>query len=347
MKRCILVIIIMFTLALPVSAMEFDAPVVPDDGAQYMPQEITSFGKDLWFIIKSVVLNIKPEIARAAALCLNLIGIVLLSAMLAGITERTKALTEFVAIVAIAILLLQTTDALINLGAQTVKRISEYGKLLMPVMTAAMAAQGGVTSSAALYTGTSIFSTVLTNVIGELLVPLLYVYLCLCIASNAIAEDILKKLRNLVKWVLTWSLKLILYVFTGYISISGVVSGSADASMIKATKLTLSGSIPVVGSIISDASETILVSAGMMKNAAGVYGVLAIIALWIGPFIKVVIQYLLLKMTAAVCSVFGTKRVVSLIQDISSAMGFVLAMISTISLLLTIAVVCFMKGVSG
>ena len=68
MKRCILVNIIMFTLALPVSAMEFDAPVVPDDGAQYMPQEITSFGKDLWFIIKSVVLNIKPEIARAAAL---------------------------------------------------------------------------------------------------------------------------------------------------------------------------------------------------------------------------------------------------------------------------------------
>ena len=141
-------------------------------------------------------------------------------------------------------------------------------------------------------------------------------------------------------------LKIILYVFTGYIGITGVVSGSADASMIKATKLTISGSVPVVGSILSDASETILISAGIMKNAAGVYGVLAIAALWIGPFLKIVMQYLLLKTTAAVCGVFGTKRTVSLIQDFSSAMGFVLAMISTISLLLTIAVVCFMKGVA-
>ena len=204
MKKFILSIILVIVLTLPVSAMEFEAPAVPDAGSAYMPQQTESFGKDLWYIIKSAIYDIRPEIAQAAGLCLSVIGIVLLASLLSGISKRTQQMTEFTAIICISVLLLQTTDALINLGAETVTQIGEYGKLLMPVMTAAMAAQGGVTSSAALYTGTSIFSTVLTSLIARLLVPLLYVFLCLCIASNAIAENILTKLRDFIKWCITW-----------------------------------------------------------------------------------------------------------------------------------------------
>lgn len=346
MKKLLLTIILLILLTQPVFAMEFEAPTVPEAGREYMPEQTESFGKDLWYIIQNALSAIRPEIFEAAKVCIGIVCIVLLSSLIAGFSERTKKMTEFTAVTGISVVLLRTTNTLINLGAQTVTQIGEYSKLLMPVMTAALAAQGGVTSSAAMYTGTSVFCAVLTNMIAKLLIPALYIFLCMCIACNAITEDILVKLRDFTKWVLTWSLKIILYVFTGYISITGVVSGSADASLIKATKLTISGSVPVVGSILSDASESILVSAGLMKNAAGVYGVLAIIALWIGPFLKIGIQYLLIKITAAICGIFGTKHTVALLNDFATAMGFILAMISTISLLLTIALVCFMKGVA-
>ena len=346
MKKIILAIVLIILLAQPVRAMAFNAPSVPDSGSAYMPQESESFGKDLWYIVKNAIYAIKPEIAEAAGVCIGIAAIVLLASMLSGISGKAKQLAEFASIISISVILLQATDVLIDLGTQTVMQISEYGKMLLPVMTAAMAAQGSVSSSASLYTGTTIFSTILTGFITHILVPMLYIFLCLCIASNAITDGILGKLRNFIKWCITWGLKIILYVFTGYMSITGVVSGSADASMIKATKLTISGSVPVVGSILSDASETILVSAGIMKNTAGVYGVLAIVSILIVPFFKIGVQYLLLKMTTAVCGVFGTKRTVSLIQDFTTTMGFVLAMVSTISLLLTIAVVCFMKGVA-
>jgi stage III sporulation protein AE len=128
--------------------------------------------------------------------------------------------------------------------------------------------------------------------------------------------------------------------------ITGVIGGTADAAAIKATKLAISGSVPVIGNILSDASETILVSASVVKSAAGVYGVLAIAAIWIGPFLEVGIQYLLLKLTAGICGLFGAKRIVTLVQEFSTAMGFVVAMICTISVLLLIGVVCYMKGAS-
>jgi stage III sporulation protein AE len=149
-----------------------------------------------------------------------------------------------------------------------------------------------------------------------------------------------------VKWLMTWCLKIILYVFTGYMGITGVVSGATDAAAMKATKLTISGMVPVVGGILSDASEAILVGAGVMKNAAGIYGLLAVISICIQPFLQIGVQYLLLKLTGAVCGVLGCKEISKLIQDFSTAMGLLLAMTGSVCLLLLISIVCFMKGVS-
>lgn len=346
MKKWIIVVILIITLAVPVNAAEFTAPEVPDSGAAYMPENAESFGEGLWFVLKTALFAISPEIKRASGVCICIIGISLLISIISNLSSISKRTSELTSAVGIGLLLLQPTRALINLGASAVTEISEYGKMLIPVMTSIMAAQGGVTASTALYTGTMVFSNLLTNLLANVIIPMIYVFLCLCIANSALGENLLKKLRDLVKWAMTWSLKIILYVFTGYISITGVVSGSADSSMVKATKLAISGSVPVVGGILSDASEAILVSATVMKNAAGTYGVLAIAAIFISPFLKIGIQCLLLKLTAAICGVFAPKRVSDLIQDFSVAMGYILACISTISLLLLIATVCFMKGVS-
>lgn len=346
MRKVIIILLIVSVLALPVAATEFTAPQAPDSGEMYMPESIDSFGEGLWYVVRSALAAIEPEIVQAAGLCVCVIGITLLTSMLQNASLRTKKIAELASAVGIGILLLQPSGTLIQLGTSTVTEISEYGKLLIPVLTAAVAAQGGVTTSTALYTGTTLFCAILSNLICRLIVPLLYVFLCLCIANSAIGEDLLGKLRDLIKWLMTWLLKIVLYVFTGYISITGVVGGSADASVVKATKLAISGSVPVVGSILSDASEAILVSAGMMKSAAGIYGILAIAATWIGPFLKIGAQYLLLKLTSAACGVFGSKATANLIRDFSVGMGFVLAAISTISILLLIGVVCFMKAVT-
>lgn len=346
MRKLILVIIIISLLSSTVCAMEFTAPEAPDSVEKYMPEETESFGEGLWHIIKSAIAQFKPNIAEAAGICLSLIAIILLVSMLRGVSGNPKRVVELVGTLTIGMLLIQPSNTLIRLGIQTIEELSEYGKLLLPVMTAAMAAQGGTTTSAALYTGTTLFNTILTVGISKLIVPMIYIYIVLCIANSAIGEDVLKNLRDFVKWLMTWSLKIVIYLFTGYIGITGVVSGTTDAAAVRAAKLAISGFVPVVGNIISDASETILVSAGVMKSAVGVYGLLAILAVWIGPFLQIGIQYLLLKITAAVCGVFGCKASVGLIRDFSGIMGFLLAMTGTVCLLLLISTVCFMKGVA-
>lgn len=331
-------------LIAPVSAMEFTAPTAPADALDLMPAETESFGQGLWEIVSSAIQRFAPELASAAASCLSLIAVVMLASILNGMPGCSKTVVRFVCTLALGTILLGQANTMINLCADTVRKLSEYGKLLLPVMTAALAAQGGATSATTLYAGTAVFDTLLSSLIGNLLVPMVYLFLALAVANSATGEELLKKIRDFIKWLMTWGLKTILYVFTGYMSITGVITGTADAAAVKAAKLTISGVVPVVGGILSDASEAVILGAGVMKSAVGIYGLLAIAALWVTPFLQIGVQFLLLKLTAAVCGVFGVKEASALIDDFSGAMGLLLGMTGTVCFLLLVSTVCFMKG---
>ena len=344
MRRVLILIALLFVFAIPVKATEISPPEPPEETVELLPAQQSSFGKDLWHVIKSAIEKMQPNLADAGRVCLSLIATVMMVSLLRGFSANIGKILELVSVVAVATILISGSQTMISLGAQTVEKLSNYGKLLLPVMTAGLAAQGGITSSAALYAGTMIFDTVLCTAVTKVLIPMVWAFLGLSVAFHAAKEELLGKIRDFIKWSMTWFLKIILYVFTGYITITGVVSGTADMAALKATKLTLSGMIPVVGGILSDASEAVIVGAGVMKSAVGVSGLLVVLAIWISPFLQIGIQYLLLKATGGLCGVFGIKGASAVIEDFAKAMGFLLAMTGAVCFILLISVVCFMKG---
>lgn len=344
MRRIILFLLFISLMIVPVKALDFTAPEVLDSGQELMPESTESFGQGLLSIIGDAVELIGPGLTEASKTCLCLFAGVLLISFLQSFTGNTKLVTVLIGVLCCAGLLMQSTKSLLNLATETVDQISQYGKLLLPVMCAALSAQGGITAATALYTGTAFFNAILSSAITKVMVPIIYIFLALATANAVVGENLLKKMQDFSKWLVTWCLKTCLYVFTGYMGLTGVVSGTTDAAALKATKLTISGMVPVVGGILSDASESILVGAGVMKNAAGIYGILAILAVCVGPFIKIGIQYLLLKLTAMLCAMLDNGRISQLIQDFSTALGLLLGMTGSVSLLFMISTVCFLKG---
>ncbi len=332
-------------LTIPVHAYDLTAPPVPEHAEKFMPPDQTNFAEGLLQVLRDAVLFVRPDLKEAAGVCIRVAAIAMLVSLLLSFPSTSEKTVNLAGCISIALILLKSTGSLINLASSTVIEISNYGKLLLPVMTAAMAGQGSVSASASLYAGTALFDALLTSVIGKILTPLIYFFLFLAVASCSVGESALKKMRDNLKWMITWCLKIILYIYTGYIGITGVVSGAADATALKALKLTISGMVPVVGGILSDASEAIIVSAGTVKNTAGIYGLCAILALWIGPFFQLGAHYLLLKATGGICSTFASKKTTELVQDFTAALGLLLAMIGTNCLMFFISLICFMRGV--
>ena len=344
MKRILLIIALIMAFAAPVRALELTAPDVPKQAEKFMPSNQKSFGEGLLEVFQDALVYVRPDLKEAASICLSIIAVALATSMLHTIPGSPQKTVILAGNTGIALILFRGTGSLINLAGKTVADISEYGKLLLPVMTAALAGQGGVSSSAAIYAGTAFFDALLTSIIGKVLMPMAYLILILAVANSTIGEETLKKLHDGIKCATIWLLKTILYIYTGYIGITGVITGTTDAAALKAAKLTISSVIPVVGNILSDASEAVLVSAGMVKNAAGLYGLFAIIAIWIGPFLQIGSHYLLLKATGAACSIFACKSTSDLVQDFTAVLGLLLAMTGTICLMLLISLVCFLKG---
>ena len=336
--------LIICILVIPVQALEYVAPSVPESAENVMP-ETQSFGEGLWEMMQKALLKINPEFKKALHVGTSLAAAVILTGTVVSIYQEKTLLCEVIGIVVITSLMLRDTDSMIRMGSDTVVQISNYGKLLLPVLTAALAAQGGVSTSAALYAGTAVFNALLGSFMSQVLRPMVYCFLAVSVASAASAEGVLKQLKDSIKTFSGWCLKILLTVFTTYMSITGVVSGTTDAAALKVTKVTIASVVPVVGSALANASEAVLVSAGLLKTAAGVYGIFAVLAIFLNPFLKIGVYYLTLKLTAAVCTVFGEGKIIGLIQAFCSALGFILAMTATACVMVLVSTYCFMKGV--
>lgn len=340
-----MIFLLLSVCLIPVQAVDLTAPEVPEFGQEFMPEDTSNLQDGLSQMLRNALLRFRPDLKEAAKVCLGIVAAVMTVSLIRFAPGGTDQTADLCGTVAISGMFLSAAGALVNLGAETVVEVSHYGKLLLPVLTAAMAAQGGITTSSVLYAGTALFDAILSSLVSNALVPMIYLYLAISAANSAIGDDMLKKMRDAVKWFMTWSLKTLLYIFTGYISITGVVSGPTDAAALKAAKLTISGVVPVVGGILSDASEAVLVGAGAVKNSIGLYGLFAVIAIWMEPFLKIGAHYLLLRFTGSICSIFASKRISDLIQDFATAMGYLLAMTGAVCLMLLISIVCFMRGV--
>ncbi len=339
-----IILLMLIILAVPVNASGLEAPEPPDSANPWMPSQTESFGKGLLEMIQKGISKIYPDIKEAAAIAVTVIACALLVSMLTAASDQIKTAANLAAITAVSAALFLSTNAMIRLGADTVRQISEYGKLLLPVMAAAMAAHGGISSATVLYTGTAAFDAVICTVLSKVLTPMIYGFLALSVADSVMGHHTLKKMKELLKNGITWFLKTCITVFISYMGITGVISGTTDAAALKAAKTAISTAVPVVGGILSGASEAVLVGAQLAKNAAGVYGIFALLAIFLEPFLKTGIHYLILKLAAAVCGILDAKSVSDLVGDYSSAMGFVLGMTGSVCLLQLVSTVCFMKG---
>lgn len=357
MKRLILIILLTLLFTASVSASEdigIDTDILEEglsaQAREVMPELSPTQQGSFWDSAKSVFFSAFGKTGQALKsglrLCAMLLGISTLCAVVElSLVGKYSGVITVAGALGISAAVVGTFQTMVSLAVGTVQDIADYSACLLPVMASATAMSGGVTASTALYAGTVLFVELLLQLITKLLVPAVFFFLAISTAEAALSSNMLSELREFVGWLISKCLRVLLYLFLAYMSITGVISGTADASAVKATKAAVSGMIPVVGGIISDASETLLASASLLKSTVGVFGMIAVLATCLLPFLRVGIQYLLLKVTAAISGTVGIESHIKLLKHCATAMGYLLAMCGTSGLLLLISSVCFMKVV--
>lgn len=341
----ILTIAILLLIPCPkVRGEAFAPPSVPVEIEGRMPESQDDFGQGIRSMLQKVFPEAMMEFRQALKTGLSVFCCSLLTAIMLG-AGCSAAVAEAVGAVCISAMMLQSSGALVGLAVQTVSEVSEYSKLLFPVMAAAASARGAVTSASAISIGTSALTAFLNSFLRRMMVPAIYLFLTASVANCALGTNSLKQIRDTIRKFSAWFLKAVLTGFLTYMSITGVVAGSTDKTALKAAKAAISTVVPVIGRTLADASEALLLSADIARNSIGIYGIFAFFGICILPFARIGAHYLVLKGIAALCSIVGSKRQTALVDDFAEAMGLLLGMTGVMCALSVIGVACFLKGV--
>lgn len=265
-------------------------------------------------ILLGVVESAAPAGREAVAQCSSAVGALWITASAAG-----------------------DLNALIGLGRETVAEISLLTKTFLPALAAAEAASGGITSGAVRQAAAIFFASLLLEAIEKLLMPALYLYIGTAAAGAVIEGEALEKIGELLKKVIGWTLSGLLAAYVAYLAISGSISGAADAHAVKLAKAAVSAAVPVVGGILSDASESVLAGAGMLRGMIGTAGTLALLGVCLTPFLRLGCQYLFYQAASLVSAAAGPKKLTKLLAMLGDAFALTLAMTGAAAALLLIA----------
>ncbi len=289
---------------------------------------------------------------EAMGSCLLLLAVTLFFGLAEALGQGTGGdpmkIATLAAALAIAAIAVGDVNALLTMGEETIQTMQGLGDLLLPAVSMATAASGAPAAAAVKYSATILFSDFLMRLIHRLLIPLCYAYVAVNVAWAALGNDGLKRIGGLLKWLITTLLSVVLLIFVGYLNLSGVIAGSTDAATVKAAKFTLSNLVPVVGGVISDTAETLLAGASVLRNTAGVFGMLAVLGICLLPFLHLGVHYLMYKLTAVLAAALaGEGRITGLIENLGGAFGLILAMTGSCGVLLIVSMTSAVSAVAG
>lgn len=279
----------------------------------------------------------------------SLILISLVCALCAALCKNKSGVDNIntAGICAVAAMFLGGVEGMVSEVVEALNQISSYSKAAFPAVFTAAAAGGAVIGSSARYAAVCLGLDIIMDTAQNLIIPLIYSFLALSLCKGLFDNPLVKTMQHFIKWLSGITMTAITLCFSAYMSITGAISSSADALAVKTARTVMSNVLPVVGGMISDAASTVLSAANMIKSSAGALSLVAVCALCAGPFVRLSVKMLLMRVAASACEMVPCARVSGFINDIAIALSFLLGLLGCVSIMLFISFMSVIKVVTG
>jgi len=234
------------------------------------------------------------EPLRAA---LKTVGILLLLAVAESLAPKDGKLNGTVRFIGGALLIVSIVSplaAVLNAAAAALRLSADFMLLLIPALTAVVAAAGN--PLLALNSRTLAFAAAqaIARLADGFLLPLTGLSLAASIAGTLAPEYKLHSLSQTLHKTAAWVLSCAAALFSGFLGLRGVLANAADSMTVRGIKLAMKSAVPIVGGALSEAYASIAGSLSLLKNAIGIFGILALallnlpvlaeLLLWIAAF---------------------------------------------------------------
>lgn len=338
MKKIIMILVLIFVFAIPVSAegtflkdsdSEKLIEALPQDAKDYMEENEIDASKSDWIknlnfssVLKDIWNILKSKVTTPFATMSLMIGVVLLSSSLTVIGNSNSSKTTGFAVTAVSAVLIATPIFnVVNSACEIMQTASVFMTAFVPVFATVVVANGQAvtgTSMGALLLGAS---QVVELVGTHLVIPLMCGYLSISIVSSV--SPILSKttLAESIKKLSFWIMSFFTTVFLGILSIQTVINASADSLSIRTAKFVIGSSVPMAGTVLAEALTTVTASLGVLKTTVAIYGVIACVVIFLPLLIELVLWRICLNVTSIVSDVLSVANISKLVKSVDMAVS--------------------------
>ncbi len=340
------------------SAEEFDIDsiigAIPDEAAEKLPSgdmfDPTKFSENFsaeYFlsIIWDIFISAFSGVIKPFSATLGLIIIAsVLSAMKRGLSNSSlSTLLEFVSGLCIMLILYSTILPLVENVKQYLTELLGFIGAMVPVMIAIGTAGGNISASAVSANAMMLGVALVETLAAGGLFPVLQLDFGLSIASG-FGGIKLGGISKIVRNGFTWIMGLVSAVISAVMSFQTSIASRADSLSMRAVRFAASSTVPVVGSMASDAVGAVAGSIGLIKGTVGWVGVIVIIILTVPVTMNIILTRLFVSISCAAAEIAGLEREKEILSQICGLLGFLAAVCFIASLMFVYALALFAKS---
>lgn len=299
-------------------------------------------------IYSSILSLFGKEVISAIRVLGTVMIVVIVHSLLKSVSENLEnngvsKITYYVEYILIVTLVLISFSEVIKITKESIQNLVGFAYSLLPILLALVASTGSVISVSVVQPvilGSIVF---ISNVIQNLIIPILLITTMIGIVSNISEKVQVEKLSKFFKSGIVWFLGVIVTLFVGILSVEGTLSSSVDGVTAKTTKAVVSNFVPVVGKALGDSVDTVLGCTNILKNATGLVGIVIIIGICAMPIIKLTILSASFKLVSALSEPIADKNIVKLLGHIGDVFKILLAIMFFIAVMLIVGITIIIK----
>jgi len=224
---------------------------------------------------------------------------------------------------------------------ETVESMIDFMMAMIPILLAMTATSGGVTSAAFFHPVLLFLMNSSVLLVQYVVLPLLFFATILAIVDQISEQLKVTNIANMLRSVSIWLLGILMTVFLAVLSIQGTVTAVTDGVGMRTMKFVSGNFIPVIGKMMTDATDTVINTSVLLKNTIGIAGLGILLLTIIFPALKILMMAFMYKFASLVLEPIGGGIAVKCIEVIGKNILYAFAAFMMVGLMyfLSIAIV--------
>lgn len=203
---------------------------------------------------------------------------------------------------------------------------------------ALLTASGRVGEAAVVTSSVGLVCAIVEFVFSTVVMPLIGTSCALAAIGSATDDGITLSLSDVSEKTASFLTVAIMTVCGFAVSVQSLIARSADSVGIKTVKFAVGSFIPIAGGVLSEAVSTVYGGLSYLGTVAGVFSVIAIVAVCLPPFLYACLSKFALFVLSSFATVIGCESEGRLLKRLSGVMNSFIALSASVAVIFTVLI---------